>query len=229
MGQMVKLKSKDGFEIGAYRADPSGTPKGGVVVIQEIFGVNKHIKEVCDGYAKDGYVAIAPALFDRVERDLELGYDPESQEKGKTTRAKLDWDNALADAQAAAEAIRGDAGKVAIIGYCYGGSVTWLAAARGNFDAAVSYYGGNAADFADEAPKCPIICHIGTEDRGITAEKVEKIKKAQPQVPVYMYEGAGHGFNCDHRGSWHEASAKLARQRTLDFLAEHIASVKAGA
>lgn len=228
MGQTVKLTAADGFELDAYRADPTGSPKGAVVIIQEIFGVNAHIREVCDGYAADGYVAIAPAMFDRVEKGLELGYDPDSQEKGKSTRAQLDWDNAVADAQAAAEAVR-DVGKVAIIGYCYGGSVTWLAAARGNFDAAVSYYGGNAADFADEAPKCPTICHIGTEDRGIGPEKVEKIKSAQPDVPVYMYEGAGHGFNCDHRGSYHEESAKLARQRTLDFLEEHIASAAATA
>jgi carboxymethylenebutenolidase len=222
MGQMVKLKSKDGFELGAYRADPAGKPKGGVVIIQEIFGVNKHIKEVCDGYAKDGYIAIAPALFDRVERDLELGYTPEDQEKGKGTRGQLDWDNSLNDAQAAAEAIRGDAGKVGIIGYCFGGSVAWIAATRGNFDASVSYYGGNAADFANEAPKCPIICHIGKEDKGIGPEKVEKIKAGQPQVPVYLYDGAGHGFNCDHRGSFNEAAAKTARERTLAFLAENI-------
>ncbi len=227
MGQMVKLKSKDGFELDAYRADPAGKPKGGIVVIQEIFGANKHIKEVCDGFAKDGYIAIAPALFDRVERGLELGYGPEDQEKGKATRAKLNWDDSLADSQAAAEAIRKDAGKVAIVGYCFGGSVAWLASTRGNFDAAISYYGGNAADFANEKPKCPIICHIGTEDKGIGPEKVEKIKKGQPQVPVHMYEGAGHGFNCDHRGSYHEASAKLARQRTLDFLNQHIAKVSA--
>jgi carboxymethylenebutenolidase len=221
MGQMIKLTSKDGFELGAYRADPDGAPKGGVVIIQEIFGVNTHMKEVCDGYARDGYVAIAPALFDRVERDLELGYTPPDQEKGKATRGGLNWDDSLADTQAAAEAIRGPAGKVAIIGYCFGGSIAWIAATRGNFDASVSYYGGNAADFADEKPKCPIICHIGTEDKGVNAEKVAKIKAGQPQVPVYMYEGAGHGFNCDHRGSFHEASAKTARERTLAFLAEN--------
>jgi carboxymethylenebutenolidase len=224
---MIKLTSKDGFELGAYRADPAGKPKGGVVIIQEIFGANKHIKEVCDGYAKDGYVAIAPALFDRVERNLELGYGPEDQEKGKATRAKLNWDNSLADSQAAAEAIRKDAGKVAIIGYCFGGSVAWIGATRGNFDAAVSYYGGNAADFANEKPKCPTICHIGKEDKGIGPDKVEKIKKGQPQVPVYLYDGAGHGFNCDHRGSYNEAAAKTARQRTLDFLSEHISKVSA--
>ncbi len=223
MGQNVTLTSANGFELDAYRADPDGAPKGAVVIIQEIFGVNSHIREVCDGYAADGYVAIAPALFDRVGKGMELGYDPESQETGKSTRGQLNWDDSLADTQAAAEAVR-DAGKVAIIGYCFGGSIAWLAATRGDFDAAVSYYGGNAADFADEKPKCPIICHIGTEDRGIGPEKVEKIKSARPEVPVYLYQGAGHGFNCDQRGSFHEEAAKTARQRTLDFLAEHIAS-----
>ena len=223
MGQKVTLTSANGFELDAYRADPEGTPKGAVVIIQEIFGVNSHIREVCDGYAADGYVAIAPALFDRVGKGMELGYDPASQEIGKSTRGQLNWDDSLADTQAASEAVR-DSGKVAIIGYCFGGSIAWLAATRGDFDAAVSYYGGNAADFADEKPKCPIICHIGTEDRGIGPEKVEKIKSARPEVPVYLYEGAGHGFNCDQRGSFHEQAARTARQRTLDFLAEHIAS-----
>ena len=222
MGQKVTLTSANGFELDAYRADPEGTPKGAVVIIQEIFGVNSHIREVCDGYAADGYVAIAPALFDRVGKGMELGYDPASQETGKSTRGQLNWDDSLADTQAAAEAVR-DSGKVAIIGYCFGGSIAWVAT-RGDFDAAVSYYGGNAADFADEKPKCPIICHIGTEDRGIGPEKVEKIKSARPEVPVYLYEGAGHGFNCDQRGSFHEEAAGTARQRTLDFLAEHIAS-----
>ncbi|MBT3791460.1 MAG: dienelactone hydrolase family protein [Rhodospirillales bacterium] len=222
MGQMVKLTSSDGFELGAYRADPAGAPKGGVVIIQEIFGVNKHIKEVCDGYAADGYIAIAPALFDRVEKDLELGYVPEDQEKGKATRGQLNWDDSLADSQAAAEAIRGDAGKVGIIGYCFGGSVAWIAATRGNFDCAVSYYGGNAAEFAEEVPKCPVICHIGTEDKGVNAEKVATIKAARPEVPVHMYEGAGHGFNCDHRGSFDEAASKTARERSLALLAENI-------
>ena len=221
MGQTLKLTAADGFELGAYRADPEGTPKGAVVIIQEIFGVNSHIRDVCDGYAADGYVAIAPALFDRVEKDLELGYDPDSQEKGKATRGQLNWDDSLADTQAAAEAVR-DAGKVAIIGYCFGGSVAWLSATRGNFDASVSYYGGNAPDFAEETPKCPIICHIGTEDRGINAERVAQLTSAQPDVPVYMYEGAGPGFNCDVRGSYPEDAAKLARERSLAFLAEHI-------
>lgn len=221
MGSMIQLTASDGHKFGAYKAEPSGKAKGGIVLIQEIFGANKHIRALADGYAKDGYLVIAPALFDRVSPDMQLGYGPEDQEKGKATRGQLKWDAVLADTQAAYEAAK-SAGKVAIIGYCFGGSVAWLGATRLNFDASVCYYGGNVADFAEEKPKCPTICHNGTEDKGIPMEKVEKIKAARPEVTVYTYEGAGHGFNCDERGSWHEPSAKLARQRTIDFLAKHI-------
>ena len=221
MGKMIQLTASDGHKFGAYRADPAGKAKGAIVLIQEIFGANKHIQNVADGYAKDGYVVVAPALFDRVSPDMQLGYGPEDQEKGKTTRAALKWDAVLADVQASHDAVKGE-GKVAIIGYCFGGSVAWLGATRQNFDAAVCYYGGNIADFVDEKPKCPTICHNGTEDKGIPMDKIEKIKAARPEVTVYTYEGAGHGFNCDERGSYHEASAKLARQRTLDFLAKNI-------
>jgi carboxymethylenebutenolidase len=221
MGSMIELTASDGHKLGAYKAEPSGKPKGGIVLIQEIFGVNHHIRAVADGYAKDGYLVIAPALFDRVGKDMQLGYGPEDQEKGKATRGQLKWDAVLADVEAAHKAAK-EAGKVAIIGYCFGGSVAWLGATRLNFDASVAYYGGNVADFVEEKPKCPTICHNGTEDKGIPMEKVEKIKATRPEVTVYTYEGAGHGFNCDERGSYHEASAKLARQRTLDFLAKHI-------
>jgi len=221
MGKMIELTASDGHKLGAYRADPSGTPRGAVVVIQEIFGVNPHIRKVADGFAADGYVAIAPALFDRVGQDIQLGYGPEDQEKGKSTRAQLKWDQVLADVQAAHDAVK-DAGKVAIVGYCFGGSVAWLGATRQSFDASVCYYGGNIADFAEEKPKCPTICHNGTEDKGIPMEKVEKIKAARPEVPVHLYEGAGHGFNCDERGSWHAPSAKVARERTIAFLRQHI-------
>jgi carboxymethylenebutenolidase len=221
MANKIHLTAADGHKFGAYRADPSGKAKGAIVLIQEIFGANKHIQNVADGYAKDGYVVVAPALFDRVSPDMELGYGPEDQEKGKNTRAQLKWDAVLADVQACHDAVKGE-GKVAIIGYCFGGSVAWLAATRLNFDASVCYYGGNIPDFLEEKPKCPTIIHNGTEDKGIPMEKVEKIKAARPDVTVYTYEGAGHGFNCDERGSHHEASAKLARQRTIDFLAKNI-------
>jgi carboxymethylenebutenolidase len=222
MGKMVQLTASDGHKFGAYRADPSGKPRGAIVVIQEIFGANHHIKAVADGYAKDGYVAIAPALFDRVSPNMELGYGPEDQEKGRNTRQQLKWDQVLADVQASHDAVA-DAGKVGVVGYCFGGSVAWLAATRLNgFSASVSYYGGNVADFANEKPKCPVICHIGAEDKSINAEKVAIIKQAQPNMPVYVYEKSGHGFNCDERGSYNEAAAKTARERSLEFLRKHI-------
>ncbi len=221
MGKTVSLTSKDGHKLDAYRADPTGKPKGALVVIQEIFGVNRHMRSVCDGYAKDGYLCIAPALFDRVAKGIELGYGPDDMPKARDTRGALKWDDVLADVAAAQDAVKGN-GKTGILGYCYGGSVAWLGATRMNFACAVSYYGGNVAEFANEKPKCPVICHIGSEDGSINAEKVAIIKKAQPDVPVYIYQGAGHGFNCDERGSWNEAAAKLARGRALEFLAKHI-------
>ncbi len=207
MGKMVQLTAKDGHKFGAYRADPSGKPRGAIVVIQEIFGANHHIKAVADGYAKDGYVAIAPALFDRVSPNMELGYGPEDQEKGRNTRQALKWDAVLADTQAARDAVA-DAGKVGIVGYCFGGSV--------------AYYGGNVADFASEKPKVPVMFHFGAEDKGITPDKVETVKKAQPAAPLYVYEKAGHGFNCDERGSYNEPAAKTARERTLAFFGKHV-------
>jgi carboxymethylenebutenolidase len=221
MGKTIQLTAGDGHGLDAYQADPDGAPKGAIVIIQEIFGVNSHIRSVCDGYAADGYVAIAPALFDRVERGIELGYVEPDMSRGRETRGKLSWDGALADVSAAADAV-GAAGKVAVVGYCYGGSVAWLAATRLDFAAVVSYYGGNVAEFAEEQPKCPVILHIGDQDKAIDAGKIETIKNAQPNIPLYIYEGAGHGFNCEQRGSYDEEATKVARGRTLAFLAEHI-------
>jgi carboxymethylenebutenolidase len=221
MGKIVSLTAKDGHKLDAYVAEPAGKPKGGLVIIQEIFGVNNHMRKVTDGYAKDGYLCIAPALFDRVGKDIQLGYAGADMDKAKESRAKLKWEDVLADTAAAQDHIKG-AGKVGIVGYCFGGSVAWLGATRMNFACSVSYYGGNVADFANEKPKCPVICHIGSEDAGINPDKVAIIKKAQPDVPVYIYQGAGHGFNCDERGSWNAEAAKLARERTIDFLKKHI-------
>ncbi|MCH8197371.1 MAG: dienelactone hydrolase family protein [Proteobacteria bacterium] len=221
MGKTIQLTAGDGHGLDAYQADPDGAPKGAIVIIQEIFGVNSHIRSVCDGYAADGYVAIAPALFDRVERGIELGYVEPDMSRGRETRGKLSWDGALADVSAAADAVEA-AGKVAVVGYCYGGSVAWLAATRLDFAAVVSYYGGNVAEFAEEQPKCPVILHIGDQDKAIDAGKIETIKNAQPDIPLYIYEGAGHGFNCEQRGSYDEEATKVARGRTLAFLAEHI-------
>ena len=221
MGNTIRLTAGDGHQLDAYQADPEGPPRGAIVIIQEIFGVNSHIRSVCDGYAADGYVAIAPALFDRVERGIELGYVEPDMGRGRETRGKLSWDGALADVSAAAAAVK-SAGKVAVVGYCYGGSVAWLAATRLDFAAVVSYYGGNIAEFAEEQPKCPVILHIGDQDKAIDAGKIETIKNAQPDIPLHIYEGAGHGFNCEQRGSYDEEATKVARGRTLAFLAEHI-------
>lgn len=221
MGSTIQLTASDGHEFAAYRADPDATPKGALVVIQEIFGVNAHIRSVCDGFAAEGYVAVAPALFDRIERGVELGYDEADRERGRAIRGQIDWDDALKDVAAAADAVRA-AGRAGVVGYCYGGSVAWLAATRLDFDAAVSYYGANVAEFADEKPNCPVIMHIGDQDASIPADKIEVIKAAQPDIPVYIYEGAGHGFNCDARDSFNELAATIARQRTINFLNRYI-------
>lgn len=221
MGSTIQLTASDGHEFAAYRADPDATPKGALVVIQEIFGVNAHIRSVCDGFAAEGYVAVAPALFDRIERGVELGYDEADRERGRAIRGQIDWDDVLKDVAAAADAVRA-AGRTGVVGYCYGGSVAWLAATRLDFDAAVSYYGANVAEFADEKPNCPVIMHIGDQDASIPADKIEVIKAAQPDIPVYIYEGAGHGFNCDARDSFDELAATIARQRTINFLNRYI-------
>jgi len=221
MGKMIKLKAKDGFELGAYRADPSGTPKGGLVVIQEIFGVNHHMKNICDQYAKEGYACVAPAVFDRAERDVDLGYDEDARKKGFALRQKIDWPQILADVQAARDELKG-VGKVGIIGYCFGGSVVWKACVDLNFDVGVSFYGGQVPEFKDLKAKCPVQFHFGEEDQGIPLAKVEDFKKAHPEAPVHIYKGAGHGFTCDERGSFHKEAAQTSMKRALDFLKEHL-------
>ena len=216
MGQLINLTTSDGHNLSAYRVDPSGAPKGGLVVIQEIFGVNSHIREVCEGFAADDYVAIAPALFDRAERGVDLGYEEEDRQNGMGLRGQIDWNDNIKDAVAAREAIS-DSGKVAIVGYCFGGTVAWLGACSGSFDAAVGYYGGFIHNFLDRHPKCPVQLHFGAQDQGIPIENVDKIRDAKPDVDIYVYDGAGHGFICDHRASYHEGATTASRSRTLDF------------
>jgi carboxymethylenebutenolidase len=222
MGQMIELKTKDRQTISAYRAEPPGKPRGGLVVIQEIWGVNSHIRNVADGYAADGYLAIAPALFDRVERGVVMDeYNPETMQKGFGFMQKVDIDNALLDVRAAVETASA-AGKVGVVGFCFGGRVAWLAASRlEGIAASVPYYGGGIPELASEQPKCPVILHFGERDQHIPLASVEQFKKAHPDLPVYIYK-ADHGFNCDQRGSYDAASAKLARERTLAFLREHV-------
>ena len=215
MGQMITLTAKDGHTLAAYEAKPAGKPRGAVVVIQEIFGVNGHIRRVADGYAADGYHVIAPALFDRVGKDIQLGYTEADIAKGREIRGKVTWDQALADVAAALAHVKGS-GKVGIVGYCWGGTVTWLSCTKlDGFSAGSSYYGGGIGNFAGDKPKCPVICHFGEKDHAIPLDEVQKVKDAKHAgVEVHVYP-SGHGFNCDERGSYDAASAKLARERTL--------------
>jgi len=221
MGHWVDLTAADGFRLSAYRADPEGAPRGALVVAQEIFGVNSHIRSVCDGYARDGYVAIAPALFDRYERGVDIGYTPPDIARGRELKALAKTDAALRDVAAARVAVAG-AGKVGILGYCWGGYIAWMAAARvEGLACAVPYYGGGMTDAIAEQPKCPVMAHFGERDSMIPVTGVNALAAAHPSAQVFIYP-ADHGFNCDQRGSHDPASAKLARERTLAFLRQHI-------
>jgi carboxymethylenebutenolidase len=222
MGEMLTLTAEDGHKLAAYRATPAGEPRGALVIVQEIFGVNSHIKNVCDGFAADGYVALAPALFDRVERDYATGYSPADIERGRAVRGKLAVEDAVKDVRAAVREARTSGRKVGVVGYCFGGTVAWLAATRiEGVAAAVGYYGGGVADAANEQPRCPVMLHWGETDASIPPEHWKKVAENHPKVPMHVYP-AGHGFNCDERASYHEPSARLARERTLEFFRQHV-------
>jgi len=222
MGEDITLKAEDGFEIDAYLALPSGTPKGAVVVIQEIFGVNAHIREDADTFAKAGYAAIAPGMFDRMQKNVDLAYDADGVEAGRGFAMKTDWDNVVKDLRAASGAVK-QYGKVGLVGYCWGGTVAWVSAVRDcGVDCASGYYGGKVIDFVDESPKVPVMLHFGDKDHGIPIETVEKIKVAHPEVPVYRYAEAEHGFHCNQRPSYHAESDKLSTERTMAFFKEHL-------
>jgi carboxymethylenebutenolidase len=221
MGSMIELVAGDGFKLAAYRAEPSGTPRGGLVVVQEIFGVNSHIRSVCDGYADDGYRVVAPALFDRYERGVDIGYGDGDIAKGRALKARASLDAAIRDVTAARDAVA-DAGKVGVVGYCWGGFVTWVSAARvAGLACAVPYYGGGIIDAIGEAPACPVMAHFGEWDTSIPVADADRLKAAHPDIEVFIYP-AHHGFNCDQRGSYDEISARLARERTLGFLRENV-------
>lgn len=221
MGKHVSLIATDNHQLGGYRADPSGTPKGGIVVVQEIFGVNSHIRNVCDRLAAQGYVAIAPAIFDRFVRNFESGYTPDEVAHARKYLGSIDWDAMMRDTAAAIDEVKA-AGPTGVVGFCLGGSVAFLAATRlEGLSAAVAFYGGQIVKYADEKPKCPMQMHFGEQDAGIPMSDVETVRAKQPQAEIYTYP-AGHGFNCDERASYHEASAKLAWGRTLEFLAKHL-------
>lgn len=220
MGQTIDINAADGFRLSAYRADPAGTPRGGLVVVQEIFGVNSHIRKVCDGYASEGYVAIAPALFDRVQRGVELSYGDDDIAKGRDLKTGSDTQAALRDVAAAIDVVR-PAGKVGLVGYCWGGYIAWMAAARlEGLACAVPYYGGGMLEAINEQPKCPVMAHFGRKDTHIPVAGVEKLQAAHPAAKVFLYD-AGHGFNCDERGSFDADAARLARERSIAFLHQH--------
>ena len=223
MGQKITLTAEDGHSFDAYRAAPAGKPKGGLVVIQEIFGVNSHIRNVSDGFAKDGYVALAPAIFDRAERGFESGYQPADIDRGREIRGKIDINDMVKDIRAAVGALAAEGLKVGVVGYCLGGTLAWLAATRiKGVSCSASYYGGGVADMAAEKPLCPVIFHFGETDQSIPPDHHAKIKAAHPELPMHIYPVAGHGFSCDERGAYHAASAALARTRTMEFLAKNL-------
>ncbi len=220
-GKMEKKGMRDGAQIGVYRVQPEGARRGGLVLIQEIFGVTEHIMELCDGYAKDGYEVLAPALYDREHPGFQASYSPEDiQVAIKLARAEHPFDLSIADTQVCIDDLKAR-GPVFITGYCYGGSVSWAAAGRcAGLAAASGYYGGNIGQMIDLEPKCPTILHFGENDHGIPMETVQKVAAAHPKVQIYLYP-AGHGFNSDRRSDFHPESAALARQRTLELFRAH--------
>jgi carboxymethylenebutenolidase len=222
MGERIKLRAEDGHELGAYVAWPEGEPLAALVVVQEIFGVNAHIREVTDEYAKDGFLAVAPALFDRYERNVELGYDGADMQKAMSFIPGLNIDNAVMDVAAAVQyAARSTGKKVGVIGYCFGGTIAWLAATRLPVQAAVGYYGGRIGNYAQEQPKAPVQLHFGEQDKHIPPEEVAKITSAHPEVEVFWYD-AGHAFNAKPRASYNAEAARVARERALGFLKKNL-------
>lgn len=224
MGHDVRLTASDGFQLGGYRADPVGPAKGALVVIQEIFGVNHHIRNVCDRYASEGYVAVAPSIFDRIEPNFQSGYSPDEVAVARKFVANPNWDAMLRDVQAAIDSVK-DVGPVGIVGFCLGGSVAYVAAAKlSGLRAAVGYYGGAIVRFADDKPRVPTLLHFGEKDTGIPQSDVEGIRAKRSDVEIHVYPGAQHGFSCDERASYDKASADLAGQRTLAFFAKHLSA-----
>ena len=221
MGQNIRLTAADGHELGAFLAEPSGRVRGAIVVAMEMYGVNDYLRTVCENYAADGYVAIAPQFFDRFAPDVTFPYDGSAYDLAKKYSADV-VPHIVTDAEAAKAHVSG-AGKVAISGYCFGGTVTWLAACRSSFDAAIAYYGSDMCDYPDEEARCPVICHVGDKDTAVPPADVAMFKERRPECYWYIYPGVLHGFDNGTRAERYNADAsKLARTRTMDFLAEHI-------
>jgi carboxymethylenebutenolidase len=229
MGEWVSLTAADGHQLAAWHQAPASAPKGGLVLVQEAFGVNHYMREMAGRFAALGYEVMVPAMFDRFERGFEVGYSQEEVARGIAFMPRVDWDKALLDVEAArtalsvalAEVVSNANRKIGIVGYCFGGSVSWLAACRLRFAAAVCYYGSRIPDFSEHTPRYPLIAHFGRQDKSISVERVEAVARAHPGIPVYLYD-AGHGFACDERPSFDRAASDLAWQRTVDFLQTHL-------
>lgn len=221
MSEFTTLMARDGHEFGAWLAAPAGKPRGAVVVIQEIFGVNSHIRGIADSFAAEGYVAIAPALFDRVRKGIELAYNAETMKEGFGYVMQLKPEETLRDLAASIAVVR-HAGRVGVVGFCWGGRMAYVSACQLPVACGVAYYGGGIAKELPDTPKCPMLYHFGGRDTHIPQSDVEQIQAADQRGTFFIYPDAEHGFNCDQRGSYNPAAAQLARQRTLAFLAQHL-------
>jgi carboxymethylenebutenolidase len=216
----LQLLAVDGNQLSAYLVKPQGTPRGAVVIVQEIFGVNSHIRRVAEQYAAEGFLAIAPAMFDRLQKGVDLGYDAGGLQAGIDLMMKTTNDGTIADVNAAIDAVS-HAGRVGMVGYCWGGRVTYLAGCKTNIAAGVAYYGGGIAQLLGDTPRCPMLFHFGERDSHIPLADVDKIRAAFPTGTYHLYP-AGHGFNCSERADFDAASAHLAFQRTIEFLHKHV-------
>jgi carboxymethylenebutenolidase len=221
MAEFTTLMARDGHEFRAWLAAPSGKPLGAIVVVQEIFGVNSHIRSVADGYAAEGYTAIAPALFDRVRKGIELGYTQPEMQEGFGYVQQLKQEQTLLDLSSAITVVK-NSGRVGMVGYCWGGKMTYVAACELPLACGVAYYGGSTTQCLDKKPKCPMMYHFGEADTHIPLTDVDKIRAANPAGVFHVYPGAGHGFNCDQRASFNPQAAALARERSLAFFAAQL-------
>jgi carboxymethylenebutenolidase len=217
MGKMVQLSAADGHTLGAWLAQPEGTPKAGLIILQEIFGITEHLRTVAENYARRGYLAIVPSLFDRIQPGIVLDYS--AVEQGREIMMQLDLDDVVQDMVAARDAVQ-SAGKVAAVGYCWGGAMADLAACRAGVDAASAYYGRMIVNWLDLKPACPVIYHFGEIDALIPIDMVDQIKAARPEGEFHIYPGAGHGFDCVDRDDFSPENAELALARTLKFFEE---------
>ncbi|MDC0158188.1 dienelactone hydrolase family protein [Rhodospirillaceae bacterium] len=221
MGEIINATASDGHEFDIYLAQSKGSPRGGIVLIQEIFGVNNHIKNVAEKFSSNGYLVGAPSLFDRVQPDIQLGYSTKDVIRGKQLKDNLGNEKPLIDIIATLNIVR-SAGRVAVVGYCWGGTLAWLSACHvDGFDVAISYYGGGIGQLLSIEPRCPSIFHFGEQDHAISIAEINSLRQAHPECPIYLYP-AGHGFNCEQRDSFHSTSSAIAFERTIQYLDKYI-------